>query len=66
MNDNEPVQVGDRVRLRQFPHVEGTVWDKWPEEDMVIVSWNDPEEDVYVRDPRLWLEKIVPPLRLVP
>jgi len=67
MNDNEPLRVGDRVRLRQFPHVQGYVWDRWPEENMVIVAWEDDEQDVYVRDPRRWLEKIAPlPLTLVP
>lgn len=67
MNDNEPLQIGDRVRLRQSPHVQGYVWDRWPEENMVIVAWENDEEDVYVREPRRWLEKIAPlPLTLVP
>jgi hypothetical protein len=58
MNDNEPIAVGDRVRLRQFPDTQGVVWDVVPRENMVIVEWDDPDEDVYVREPRRWLEKI--------
>jgi hypothetical protein len=60
MNDNEPLKVGDRVRLRQFPRIEGTIWDIRPKEDTVLVEWNDPEENIYVTNPRRWLEKIQP------
>lgn len=58
MNDNDPLTVGDLVRLRQFPDEWGIVWDVIPKENMVIVQWDDPAEDVYVREPRRWLEKI--------
>jgi hypothetical protein len=65
MNDNEPLAVGDHVRLRQFPSTHGTIWDIMSKEDTVIVEWNDPDEDVYVTSPRRWLEKIVPRLHVV-
>ena len=60
MNDNEPFKLGDRVRLRQFPHIKGVIWDVVPKENMVIVDWGRlyPDEDVYVRDPDQWLEKL--------
>jgi hypothetical protein len=50
--------VGDRVRRRQFPHTQGNVWSI--ERGMVIVKWDDREENAYVRDDRD-LEKITPP-----
>jgi hypothetical protein len=57
-NDNKPLAVGDRVRRRRFPHVQGYVWDTgWP--DMVIIKWDDPEENAYIRNPAD-LEKITP------
>jgi len=58
MNDNEPIAVGDRIRLRQFPDTVGVVWDIMSKENTVVVEWNDPDEDVYVHEPRRWLEKI--------
>jgi hypothetical protein len=55
-----PFKVGDRIRLRDFPHITGTIWDVSRNEDMVIVDWNDPDEreNVYVTNPQRWLEKI--------
>jgi len=56
---NEPLKIGDRVRLRQFPKVQGVIWSvPSAEENMVIVKWEDPEENAYVRDPSRRLEKI--------
>jgi hypothetical protein len=64
-NDNEPLKIGDRVQLRQFPDVQGYIWDIVPREKMVIVQWDDPEEDVYVRNVQHYLQKITPPLAAV-
>jgi hypothetical protein len=57
MNDNDPIAIGDTVRLRDHPLVRGTVWSI--ERGMIIVAWDDQDENVYVRDPRR-LEKIIP------
>ena len=55
------MKVGDRVRLRQFPQTQGVIWDiSSIEENMVIVKWEDPEENAYVHDPLRWLEKLPP------
>jgi hypothetical protein len=63
MNDNQPLARGDRVQLREFPHIQGYVWDTgWmAKQNMVIVQWDDPEEDVYVTDPQRHLQKIPHP-----
>jgi hypothetical protein len=37
-NDNEPLKIGDRVQLRQFPDVQGYIWDIVPREKMIIVQ----------------------------
>jgi len=58
MNDNEPLKVGDRVRLRQFPHIDGTIWDVIPRKNMVIIDWSNSEDNAYVTDPQRWLEKV--------
>ena len=55
MNDNCPVALGDRVRLRGQPWTQGTVWEITP--DMIQVMWDDPDEVAQIRDARL-LEKI--------
>jgi hypothetical protein len=67
MNDNEPLAIGDRVQLRQFPSVQGYIWDKLSTEDTVIVQWDDdhPDENIYVTNPRRWLQKITAPLHRV-
>jgi hypothetical protein len=59
-NDNEPLKVGDRVQLRQFPSVQGYVWDKLSTEDTVIVKWDDEhtDENIYVTNPQRWLQTI--------
>jgi hypothetical protein len=57
MNDNEPLKVGDRVRLRHFPHITGTIWDVSRNEDMVIVDWGNPEDDVYDTALRGFIER---------
>jgi len=58
MDKNEPFKVGDHVQLRQFPRIKGVIWDVVPRENMVLVDWSNPDDDVYVRDPHQWLEKI--------
>jgi hypothetical protein len=61
MTDNEQFAVGDRVRQRRFPwHSLGTVWSV--ERDMVIVKWDEPDENGHIRDPRV-LEKVSRPRR---
>lgn len=57
MNDNEPIEVGDRVQLRGFP-LQGTVWSMTERNGLVAVVWDNPDQEVYVR--RRSLEKITP------
>jgi hypothetical protein len=58
MTNDPPLAIGDRVRRRRFPHVEGYVWDTgW--NDFVIIKWDDHEENAYVRNAGE-LEKITP------
>ena len=45
----EPFRVGDEVR-RRGSAVRGTVWSVTP--GMVVVRWDDPDENAYVRNPR--------------
>ena len=61
MNDNKPLAVGDRVRRRRFPHIQGYVWDA-DRPGMLIIKWDDPDENAYVRNPRD-LERITPDRR---
>ena len=57
MNDSKPLSIGDRVQLRRYPHIQGYVWDTgWP--DMVIIKWDDPEENAYIRNPDRDLQKV--------
>jgi hypothetical protein len=50
------------VQLRQFPDVQGYVWDTGWLPEMVIIQWDDPDEDVYVRNVQHYLQKITPAL----
>lgn len=56
MRNDQQLAVGDRVQRRQFPHVRGTVWSI--ERGMIIVKWDDRDENAYVRDPQR-LQKII-------
>ena len=57
MNDSKPLSIGDRVQLRRYLHIQGYVWDTgWP--DMVIIKWDDPEENAYIRNPDRDLQKV--------
>lgn len=44
----ENFKVGDRVRRRGFPHIRGKVWSI--ERGLIIVKWDDEEENAYVRN----------------
>jgi hypothetical protein len=46
-NDDKPLQIGDRVQLRQFPHSKGRVWDLV--RGVVVVKWDDKDENAYIR-----------------
>jgi hypothetical protein len=58
VNDNDPIAEGDTVQRRGHPSLRRSVWSI--EDDMIIVEWEDPDENAYIRDPRQ-LEKITPP-----
>ena len=49
MNDNDPLNVGDCVHLRQYPRVQGRVWDLV--RGVIVVKWDDKDENAYIRDP---------------
>jgi hypothetical protein len=57
VNDNDPIAEGDTVQRRGHPSLRRSVWSI--EDDMIIVEWEDPDENAYIRDPRQ-LEKITP------
>jgi hypothetical protein len=56
--------IGDRVRRRRFPHIQGTVFSLrglYP--GWISVRWDDPEEIADVRDPDRDLQRITAPRR---
>ena len=56
----ENFKVGDRVQRRGFPHIRGKVWSI--ERGVVIVKWDDREENAYVRNSvDIEIVKISPP-----
>jgi hypothetical protein len=60
----ENLAVGDRVRRRQFPDVEGEVWSLnglYP--GWIMIKWDDPDENAEVADPARDLEKITLPAK---
>jgi hypothetical protein len=64
MATEHTLAIGDRVRRRDAPHIQGYVWDTWDTgwPGMVIIKWDDPDENAYVRDASV-LQKITPPRR---
>ena len=57
MNDNNPIAVGDVVQRRGQPFMRGVVWSV--ERGMIIVQWDDPDENCHIRNPPK-LEKVTP------
>jgi len=61
MNDNQPLAIGDRVRRRDQPWLEGTVWsvETVLRDGTIIVEWDDnDDENAFVPAGRL--ERITP------
>jgi hypothetical protein len=59
MNDNHQLQIGERVRRRDMPWVEGTVWDIF--EGQPVIEWDDGDENAY--PPWGRIERITPASR---
>jgi hypothetical protein len=57
MDRNQNFAIGDRVRQRYSPGLEGEVWSI--ERGVIIVKWSDLDENAYIRDPSQ-LEKVTP------
>jgi hypothetical protein len=62
----ENLAVGDRVQLRRFPYLQGTMWSiesaKVRRGMVWIIKWDDPDENAYIYEPGE-LEKVTPPAK---
>ena len=61
MNDNQPLAIGERVRRRDQPWLQGTVWsvETVLRDGSIIIEWDDnDDENAFVPAGRL--ERITP------